>query len=157
MNQATVNNYAFRNLTPLLGIHIKCFSDTNRHCSLILVGKSESGIAMATDEASSRIIVPLPFPRMPLHMSSGVVFLWSFVISFEYTFILIRVPHTVSCECRLLSMQRSEQLMKETRTVIEGVISRAVILNNPQYIFLVADFIKSAGLIGQFQALDEDQ
>ena len=41
--------------------------------------------------------------------------------------------------------------------MIGGVISRADMLNHPRYISMVADFIKSTGLIGQYQAFDEGQ
>ena len=60
-------------------------------------------------------------------------------------------------ECRLLSRQRREWWANEKRKSFGGTIAHVDMLNNPRYISIAADFIKSTGLIGQYQALDEDQ
>ena len=60
-------------------------------------------------------------------------------------------------ECRLFNRQRRECWAKERRKTLDGVISHADMLNNPRYISMAADFIRSTGLIRQFQALDKDQ
>ena len=60
-------------------------------------------------------------------------------------------------ECRLLGRQRREWWANERRKAEGGVISHVDMLNNPRYITMAADFIKSTGLIGQYQALDVDQ
>ena len=60
-------------------------------------------------------------------------------------------------ECRLLSRQRREWWANEKRKAFGGIISHIDMLNNPRYISIAADFIKSTGLIGQYQTLDEDQ
>ena len=60
-------------------------------------------------------------------------------------------------ECRLLSRQRREWWANEKRKAFGGAISHVDMPNKPRYISMAADFIKSTGLIGQYQALDEDQ
>lgn len=59
-------------------------------------------------------------------------------------------------ECRLFSKQRRKWWAEERRKVKLGVITHKDMMTKPRYASIAADFIKSTGLIGQFQALDND-
>ena len=55
--------------------------------------------------------------------------------------------------------QRRKWWAEERRKVEGGVITHKDVLTKPHYASMAADFMRSTstGLIGQFQALDEDQ
>lgn len=60
-------------------------------------------------------------------------------------------------ECRLFNKQRRKWWANERRKAEGGVITHKDMLTKPRYASMAADFMRSTGLIGQFQALDEDQ
>ena len=62
--------------------------------------------------------------------------------------------HSTNAAYYLIGRQRRERWAKERRKTLDGVISHADMLNNPRYnISMAADFIRSTGLIGQFQGI----
>ncbi len=60
-------------------------------------------------------------------------------------------------ECRLFSKKRREWWAEERRKVKFGVITHKDMLTKPRYASMAADFMRSTGLIGQYQVLEEDQ
>ena len=60
-------------------------------------------------------------------------------------------------ECRLFSKKRREWWAEERRKVKFSVITHKDMLTKPRYASMAADFMRSTGLIGQYQVLEEDQ
>ena len=60
-------------------------------------------------------------------------------------------------EYRLFSRQRREWWAKDRRKTLYEVIPHEDKMNIPRYMIKAADFIRSTGLIGQYQTLDEGQ
>ncbi len=60
-------------------------------------------------------------------------------------------------ECKLYHKRRREWWKKERTESPTGAISWIDMLTVPGYVSKAADFMRSTGLIGQYQALDEDQ
>ena len=60
-------------------------------------------------------------------------------------------------ECGLFNKERRRWWAKESRLAPTGVIIHKEMLSSPEYTSMAADFMRSTVLIGQFQALEEDQ
>ncbi len=60
-------------------------------------------------------------------------------------------------ECKLFSKKRRMWWAEERRKVERGVITHKDMLTKPRYASMAADFMRSTGLIGQYQALEKDQ
>ena len=60
-------------------------------------------------------------------------------------------------ECRLFNRQRRSWWVKERRNSPSEVIIYRKMLMTPPYTSMAADFIRSTGLIRQYQALNKDQ
>ena len=60
-------------------------------------------------------------------------------------------------ECKLFHKRRREWWRKERTESLTGAIIYADMLTVPAHVSKAADFMRSTGLIGQYQALDEDQ
>ena len=60
-------------------------------------------------------------------------------------------------ECKLFHKRRREWWRKARTESLTGAITYEDMLTVPRYVSKAADFMRSTGLIGQYQALDEDQ
>lgn len=59
-------------------------------------------------------------------------------------------------ECRLFHEQRRTRLAGVRRESPGGVISHREMMTTPRYASMAAVFMRSIGLVGQYQALDEE-
>lgn len=60
-------------------------------------------------------------------------------------------------ECKLFYKQRRKWGAEVRRKSPDGVISHKEMITTPRYASMAADFMRSTGLIGQYQVLDEEQ
>ena len=60
-------------------------------------------------------------------------------------------------ECKVFHKRRREWWKKESAELFTGAISYTDMLTVPGYVSKAADSMRSTGLIGQYQALDNDQ